>query len=98
VRLLLSDEPVPPGRERIHKEVAGLGGTAKGPLQLGGSFIATPTRNIVFRPPKVRVPRLVLITSLPATRERSNLDRGFTVPAQPVDPGGGLARLSFFCD
>ena len=94
--LLLSGEPVPPGRERINNEVAGLGGTAKGHIQLGGVFIDNPTRNILFRTPKVMVTCFVLTTSLPAAREHSNLDRGFTVHAQPLDPGGGLARLVFF--
>jgi hypothetical protein len=94
--LLLRGEPVPPGRERIHNEVAGLGGTAEGYLQLGGGFIDNPTRKIVFRTPQVRVTRLVLTTSLPAARARPPLNRGFTVHAHSLDPGGGLARLVFF--
>jgi hypothetical protein len=38
----------------------------------------------------------VFTTSLPATRERAQLDRGFTVHAQPLDAGSGLADLVFF--
>ena len=69
--LFLSAEPVPPGRERINDEVAGLGGTAEGHIELGGVFIDDPTRNILFRAPKVMVTRFVLTASLPAARERA---------------------------
>ena len=63
---------MPPSRERINEEVAGLGGTAKGHVQLGGVFIEDPTRDIVFRAPKVMVTRFVLTPRFSATRERAN--------------------------
>ena len=62
--LFLSAEPLPPGRERIDEEVAGLGGTAEGHIELGGVFIDDPTRDILFRAPKVMVTRFVLTASL----------------------------------
>ena len=94
--LLLNGEALPPSRERIDEEVAGLGGTAEGHMELGGVFIENPTRNILFRAPKVMVTRFVLPASFSPARERPNLDRSFTVHAQPLDPGDDLARLVFF--
>ena len=94
--LLLHGEPVPPSCERIDEEVTGLGGTAKGHRELGGVFIEDPTRNIVFRAPKVMVTRFVLTARFSPARERPKLDRGFTVHAQPFDPGGSWLAWSFF--
>ena len=94
--LFLNGEPVPPSCEGINEEVAGLGGTTKGHVQLGGVFIEESTRDIVFRAPKVMVTRFVLTARFSPTRERAKLDRGFTVHAQPFDLGGVLARLVFF--
>ena len=94
--LLLGTQPLPPGRERIDEEVAGFGGTAEGHRKLGGIFIEDPTRNIVFRTPKVMVTRLVLTARFPSAREWPKLDCGFTVHAQSRDPWGVLARLVFF--
>ena len=96
--LLLNGEAVPPGRERIDDEVASLGGTAKGHIELGRIFIDDPTRDIFLRAPEVMVTSLVLPTRLSAARELSNFDRGFTVHAQPFDPWVVLARLVFFLD
>ena len=69
--LLLDPQPLPPSRERIDEEVAGLGGTAEGHRELGGVFIENPTRNIVFRAPKVMVTRFVLTASFSSARERA---------------------------
>jgi hypothetical protein len=94
--LLLRGKPAPPGREGIHHEVAGLGGTAEGHLELGGVFIDNPTRNILFRTPKVMVTRFVIPPRLSSARERPKLDRGFAIHAQAFAPGGGLVGLVFF--
>src|SRR6185436_1973105 len=75
--LFLKAEPVPPGSERIDNEVAGLGRTPEGHREVGSSFIEEPTRDILLRLPEIRVPRLVLPTRAPASRERAQLDRGF---------------------
>lgn len=89
-------EALPPRRERIDEEVAGLRGTAEGHMELGGIFIENPTRNIVCRAAKVMVTGFGLTASLPTTRERPNLDSGVTVPAQPFDAWRSLAPLVFF--
>ena len=88
---------MPPGRERIHDEVAGLGGTAEGHRELGRIFIKNPTRNILVRAPKVMVTRLALRSRSRSAREGPQLDSSFTVHAQPVDLWGVLALAwSFF--
>ena len=79
--LFLNGEPVPPSCECINEEVACLGGTPKGHVQVGRVFLEDPTRNIVFRAPKVMVTRFILTARLSAARERADIDRRFTIPA-----------------
>jgi len=94
--LLLNGEAVPPGRERSNEEVAGLGGTAEGHIQLGRVFLDEPTRDLLLWALAVMVIRFVLTARLPTARERPNLDRGFTVHASSRDSWGVRARLVFF--
>ena len=94
--LFLDTQALPPSRERIDEEVAGLRGTAEGHIELGGVFIENPTRDIVFRAAKVMVTGFVVTPSFSAARERAQLDSGFTVHAQPFDAWSILARLVFF--
>ena len=94
--VFLGTEALPPSCERSDEEVTGLGGTAKGHIQLGGVFIDDPTRDIFLRAPEVRVTRFVFPARLSAARERADIDRRFTVHAQPFDPWDGLACLVFF--
>jgi len=94
--VFLAPQALPPRRERIHNEITGLGRTAERPRQLGGVFSKNPTRNIVFRTPKVMVTSFVVPARFAVARERAQSDGGFTVHAQPLDPGRGLARLVFF--
>jgi len=91
-----SAEPLPPRCQRIDDEIARLGGTAEGHIQLRRVFVDDPTRDIFFLAPEVMITGFVIATGLPPTRERAKLDRGFTVHAQPFDLGGVLARLVFF--
>ncbi len=65
-------------------------------MEVGGVLIQNPTRGIVFGVAKVMVTRFVCPARVPATRERPQLDCGFTVHAQPLDPGGRLTGLVFF--
>ena len=88
--LFLNAEPLPPGRERIDEEVAGLSGTAEGHMELGRVFIDDPTWDILLPVPEVMVTRFVLPTSFPPARELAKFDRGFTVHAQPLDSRDGL--------
>jgi hypothetical protein len=77
-------------------EVAGLSGITERHMELGGIFIKEPTGNILFGAPKIVVTRFVFTASLPTARERTQLDRGLTIHAQPLHPWRVLARLVFF--
>src|SRR2546430_261575 len=94
--LLLGNEPLPPRRERIDDEIARLGGTAEGHIQLRRVFVDDPTRDIFFLAPQVMITGFVIAAGLPPTRERANIDRGFTVHAQAFDLLRVLARGVFF--
>src|SRR5499433_3524910 len=94
--LLLGAEPLPPRRQRIDNQIARLGGTAEGHIQLRRVFIDDSTRDIFFLAPQVMITRFVIAAGLPPTRERANVDRGFTVHAQAFDLLRVLSRVVFF--
>src|SRR4051812_12696804 len=94
--LLHGAEPLPPRRQRIDDEITRLEGTAEGPIELSRVFVDDPTRDIFFLAPQVMITGFVIATGLPPTRERANIDRGFTVHAQAFDLLRVLARGVFF--
>ena len=94
--LLPGTEPLPPRRQRIDDEIARLEGTAEGHVELSRVFVDDPTRDIFFLAPEVMITGFVIATGLPPTRERANIDRGFTVHAQAFDLLRVLSRVVFF--
>src|SRR4029450_1451497 len=89
-------ESLPPRRQRIDDEITRLEGTAEGHIELSRVFVDDPTRDIFFLAPPVMITGFVIATGLPPTRERANIDRGFTVHAQAFDLLRVLSRVVFF--
>ena len=96
--VFLAPQALPPRRERIDEEVAGLRGTAAGHREVGRGFSENPTRDIVCRAAKVMVTGFGVTPRFSVARERAQLDGGVTVQAQPFAAWSILARLVFFCD
>ena len=80
----------PPGFQAVDDEVAGLGGTAEGQVQLPAVLVDQPERGVLFRAPHVVVGGAVVAPGLPAPRVVADVDGGLAVHAQPLDrPAAG---------